>query len=233
MLVPFPTYLSCAKCSINACHCTPNTNRYNHHEEMRCLALRADRPEVLVGTMRASILRFPVPDSIRADQEADAELGVGATLTEVTAEGVVEVGRVGRGGAAGVAGGSGASPGGAGAGAGVAGAGTGVGLGVVGAAEGVLGSRGGSRGTPAGHERASGTSAQVGGDPAAAAGAAAAAAAGVVPKARRTAASVGKFTTQLQLPSTSSKVAAIAASMGAAVRPGYSHHGAPPRVDST
>ena len=38
--------------------------RYDHHEEFRCLALRFDRHEVLVGTMEANILRFLAKEPI-------------------------------------------------------------------------------------------------------------------------------------------------------------------------
>jgi len=37
---------------------------YNHYEEMRCLALRADTDEIIVGTEQANILRFPAGEEV-------------------------------------------------------------------------------------------------------------------------------------------------------------------------
>ncbi|GAX81159.1 hypothetical protein CEUSTIGMA_g8592.t1 [Chlamydomonas eustigma] len=48
-------------------------HRYTHHEEIRCLALRADRAEVLVGTNQASILRFPLPAKVLQKDVVDHE----------------------------------------------------------------------------------------------------------------------------------------------------------------
>jgi len=38
--------------------------QYSHHEELRCLALRSDTDEIIVGTEQANILRFPAGEEV-------------------------------------------------------------------------------------------------------------------------------------------------------------------------
>ena len=72
---------------------------YNHYEEMKCLALRADTDEIVVGTEQANILRFPAGEEVgtitarQAMEAAMEKLGVGdragSAAKERAAAGVV------------------------------------------------------------------------------------------------------------------------------------------------
>lgn len=46
------------------------TRRIQHAAPLLCIAARADRPEILVGSQDSSILRFPMHDPVRPDLHA-------------------------------------------------------------------------------------------------------------------------------------------------------------------
>ena len=59
-------------------------HRYQHEvEEFRCLALRHDRPEMLVGTSQANILRYTVTET--AAGTVGRSTGASAALARVSA----------------------------------------------------------------------------------------------------------------------------------------------------
>ena len=49
--------------------------QFKHHEDFRCLALRSDKNEVLIGTEQEKILRFPLGDLDKLEAPPPAELG--------------------------------------------------------------------------------------------------------------------------------------------------------------